>query len=114
MTSGRLHMNSLMNTGQTMVGHSHIAMGPPIGHSEAVSSLIEPLGITIRYEPNVEIYEQEEPTEYCYMVLMGAVCGYKLLTNGRRQISALYLRGDFFGLEPGNTHNYSAQAIAES
>jgi CRP/FNR family nitrogen fixation transcriptional regulator len=48
------------------------------------------------------------------MVVSGAVRTYKVLADGRRQICAFHLRGDFFGLEPDNKHAFSAETIVNS
>ena len=58
-------------------------------------------GALIKVERNVEIYGEEEPAEYLYQVLTGAVRTYKVLQDGRRQIGAFHLAGDVFGLEAG-------------
>ncbi len=54
------------------------------------------------YQKEEEIYGEDEPAEYVYQVVQGAVRTYKLLSDGRRQIGAFHLRGDVFGLEFGN------------
>ena len=38
---------------------------------------------------------------------------YKVLNDGRRQIGAFYLPGDIFGLEIGDEHTFSAEAITD-
>ena len=44
-----------------------------------------------------------------------AQCGPpKILNDGRRQIGEFYLPGDVFGLEVGNDHAFSAEAITEA
>jgi CRP/FNR family nitrogen fixation transcriptional regulator len=68
----------------------------------------------MRYERNVEIFGEDEPSEYFYKVVSGAVRGCKILSDGRRQICAFYLPGDAFGLEAGEMHTYSAEAIDEA
>jgi CRP/FNR family transcriptional regulator, nitrogen fixation regulation protein len=39
---------------------------------------------------------------------------YKILRDGRRQIGGFYLPGDIFGLEIGNEHQFSAEAINDA
>lgn len=75
---------------------------------------IELMGATVPFGRNEEIYGEGEPAEYAYKVLRGAVRVYKVLNDGRRQISAFYLPGDIFGLEPGDEHASSADAITNS
>lgn len=69
------------------------------------------LGASMSFERNEEIYGEGEPAEYFYQVATGAVRTYKLLSDGRRQIGAFYLPGDFLGLEAGAEHAFSAEAI---
>ena len=72
------------------------------------------MGAVISYDRNEEIYGEDEPAEFVYMVVRGAVRTYKLLSDGRRQIAAFRLPGDIFGLEVGDTHTFTAEAIADS
>jgi CRP/FNR family transcriptional regulator, nitrogen fixation regulation protein len=39
---------------------------------------------------------------------------YKILDDGRRQIGAFYLPGDIFGLQFGDKHTLSAEAITDA
>ena len=72
------------------------------------------LGAPMSFDRNTEIHGESEPAEYFYQVVTGAVRTYKLLEDGRRQIGAFHLPGDFFGLEAGSEHGFSAEAIVES
>ncbi len=58
-----------------------------------------------------EIYAQGETKGGLYQVEFGAVRIYRLLADGRRQISAFHLAGEIFGLEDGATHHFFAEAI---
>src|SRR3954468_10090167 len=66
------------------------------------------------YNKDEEIYGEDEPSEYVYQVIRGAVRSYKLLNDGRRQIGAFHLPGDTFGLESGATHRLTAEAIVDT
>ena len=66
------------------------------------------------YTKDSEIYGEEEPAEYVYQVISGAVRTFKLLSDGRRQVGAFYLPGDVFGLELGPVHRLGAEAIADT
>ena len=66
------------------------------------------------YKKGTEIYGEKEPAEYVYQVKTGAVRTYKLLTDGRRQIGAFHLVGDIFGLENGNEHRFTAEAVVKT
>jgi len=71
-------------------------------------------GVPIPFERNAEIYGEDESADYVYKVVSGAVRTYKILSDGRRQITAFYLPGDVFGIEPGNVHSGLAEAIEKS
>ena len=77
-------------------------------------SSIEFMGVAMHFGRNVEIYGENEPAEYLYKVISGSVRTYKVLADGRRQIGAFYLPGDIFGLEMGDDHSFSAEAITDS
>lgn len=66
------------------------------------------------YKRDEEIYGEDEPADYVYQVVRGAVRTYKLLSDGRRQIGAFHLPGDVFGLESGQTHRLTAAAIIDT
>lgn len=72
------------------------------------------VGVPMPFQRNTEIFGEEETADYLYMVVEGAVRTYKVLNDGRRQISAFYLPGDIFGLEVGKEHTCSAEAISDS
>lgn len=78
-----------------------------------LAGAFEMLGAPMHFERNVEIYGEGEPAEYFYRVVKGAVRTYKVLQDGRRQIGAFLLPGDFFGLEAGEEHSFSAESIVD-
>ena len=72
------------------------------------------MGAPIRFGRNIEIYGEGEPAEYLYQVISGAVRTYRMLDDGRRQIGAFYLPGDIFGVEAGDEHLSSAEAVSDA
>lgn len=66
------------------------------------------------YGKEEEIYGEDEPAEFVYQVVRGAVRSYKLLSDGRRQIGAFHLPGDVFGLEASSNHRLTAEAIIDT
>ena len=90
-------------------------IGARLEHRPPASQMLfgspELTGIPIAYERNAEIYGEGETAEYVYKVVTGAVRTYKVLNDGRRQINAFHLPGDVFGLEFGDEHTWSAEAI---
>ena len=67
-----------------------------------------------KYGRGTEIFGEAEPADYIYQVIEGAVRSHKLLSDGRRQIGAFHLPGDIFGLENGDFHRFTAEAIADT
>ena len=96
---------------QPVRAKAHIA-APAACHT--VADAFSMLGASMRFERNTEIYGEDEPADYVYKVMSGAVRSYKLLSDGRRQIGAFHLPGDVFGLEAGDEHRFTAEAIADS
>src|SRR5207344_2086136 len=68
----------------------------------------------LAYSKGTEIFAQAKPADYIYQVIEGAVRSHKLLSDGRRQIGAFHLPGDIFGLENGNFHRFTAEAIVDT
>ncbi|MET4222100.1 CRP/FNR family nitrogen fixation transcriptional regulator [Bradyrhizobium sp. LB1.3] len=77
----------------------------------AITGHVGLLATEFSYCKDEEIYGEDEPAEYVYQVVTGAVRSYKLLSDGRRQIGAFHLPGDAFGLESVPTHRLAAEAI---
>ena len=67
-----------------------------------------------RYLKGTKIFGETEPADHIYQVVEGAVRSHKLLSDGRRQIGAFHLRGDIFGLENGDFHRFTAEAIVDT
>ena len=79
----------------------------------SLGNSVEMMGAPMPFSRNAEIYGENEPADYLYKVISGAVRTYKVLSDGRRQIGGFYLPGDIFGLECGEEHSFSAEAISE-
>jgi CRP/FNR family transcriptional regulator, nitrogen fixation regulation protein len=82
--------------------------------SRAVGDSIELLGAPISFARNAEIYGEKEPADSLYKVLSGTVRSCRALIDGRRQVGAFYLPGDTFGLESGDEHVFSAEAVVDA
>jgi CRP/FNR family nitrogen fixation transcriptional regulator len=86
-------------------------------HDRRCSSLAQSMqlmGATMSFARNSEIFGENEPAEYVYMVASGSVRTYKILNDGRRQVGGFYLSGDIFGLDFADAHAFSAEAISDS
>lgn len=72
------------------------------------------IGASTRFARNTEIYAEDDPAEYLYQVISGAVRTCRTLDDGRRQIGSFYLPGDIFDVEASEVHLASAEAIRET
>jgi CRP/FNR family transcriptional regulator, nitrogen fixation regulation protein len=91
--------------------HSKPTSPPILGFNTAEAKIIPS---EFKYSRGTEIYGEAEPADYVYQVIDGAVRSYKLLSDGRRQIGAFHLVGDIFGLENGDIHRFTAEAIVDT
>jgi CRP/FNR family transcriptional regulator, nitrogen fixation regulation protein len=80
----------------------------------ALTSSIEMMGAQMSFNRNAELYGENEPADYLYKVISGTVRTYRVLSDGRRQIGAFYLPGNIFGLESGEKHAFSAEAVTDT
>lgn len=71
-------------------------------------------GTRMRFDRNAEIFGENEPAEYIYRVVSGAVRTMRFSNDGRRQILGFHLPGDVFGVETGDEHSCSAEAVNDA
>ena len=86
-------------------------------HGATISSVTDIMGLMgacMTFARDAEIFAEDEPAEYIYKVVIGAVRFCKLMSDGRRQIGAFYLPGDIFGLETEEAHSFAAESIGHS
>lgn len=72
------------------------------------------IGASTCFARNAEIFTEDDPAEYLYQVISGAVRTCRTLDDGRRQIGSFYLPGDIFDVEASEVHLASAEAIRET
>lgn len=59
-----------------------------------------------------QLFRQGDAVRLVYRLLKGAVVSYRLLSDGRRQVTGFHLPGDFLGLEAGVEHATTAEALS--
>jgi CRP/FNR family transcriptional regulator, nitrogen fixation regulation protein len=107
-----MHMQSVAQANssrQLVAGRGERSLGV-----DALFGSIELIGARMSFSGNAEIYGEEEPADYVYKVVSGAVRVCKLLDDGRRQITAFCLPGEIFGFAVGDVHRFAAEAITDS
>jgi len=65
----------------------------------------------IEFDPHQPIIDEGEAADYLFNVTDGAVKLYKLLPDGRRQITGFLFAGDFLGIAMNEKYAYSAEAL---
>ena len=86
----------------------------PRMENRELGGAMECSGAPMLFRRHAEIYGEGEPADYLYKVVTGVVRTYKVLADGRRHVGGFCLPGDIFGLETGEEHTFSAEAITES
>lgn len=67
-----------------------------------------------RLEPREHVCREGETKHYVYQVEQGAVCLYRSMPDGHRQIMDFAYPGDFVGLGNSERHMLSGQAIGQT
>jgi CRP/FNR family nitrogen fixation transcriptional regulator len=75
---------------------------------------LQGIGTTVRIGKNAALFQEGEAAQHVYKVVSGAVRTCRMLMDGRRQIADFFLPGDFFGLDWQSTHNFTAEALADT
>lgn len=66
---------------------------------------------TLRVEPAQTIFGEGDTADALFNVTSGTVKLYKLLPDGRRQITGFLVSGDFLGLALNESYAYSAETV---
>lgn len=72
------------------------------------------VGATRAFTKDEEIFAEGDRAAFVYKVVSGAVRNSKLLNDGRRHIASFHLPGDFFGIEAGEEHRFTAEALGDA
>ena len=72
---------------------------------------LQGLATQVYFHSGKTIFSESEPADAVYGLSQGVVRLYKLLPDGRRQVLAFALPGDFLGMPLADRHNFSADAI---
>jgi CRP/FNR family transcriptional regulator len=62
-------------------------------------------------EPHIGFVSEGDPAEHLFNITSGMVKVYKLLADGRQQITGFLFQGDFLGLSSNERYAYSAEAV---
>lgn len=65
----------------------------------------------VKAEAGEALFHEGDPNPFVFNVIDGAVKLYRLLPDGRRQITGFLFQGDFLGLGGRNRANFTAEAL---
>jgi CRP/FNR family transcriptional regulator, anaerobic regulatory protein len=74
---------------------------------------LQKLAIQVYFRSGKKLFSEREPADAVFGLSQGVVRLYKRLPDGRRQVLAFALPGDFLGMPFAERHNFSADAIGE-
>lgn len=72
------------------------------------------LGAQMRIEAGQCLFHEGDPTDFVFNLTCGALKLYKLLPDGRRQVTGFLAPGEFLGITFGEEHAFTAEAIEAS
>ncbi len=72
------------------------------------------ISVTRRYSAGETVINEGSAANSGYNLISGHVKLYKLLSDGRRQITGFLVPGDFIGISASELYSYSAEAIDET
>ena len=81
--------------------------------TDALGDVMAQMGLRMSFARDEEIFGQDEDADLVYRITHGAVRTTRLMSDGRRQIGEFYFAGELFGLEHGEVHKFSAEALSD-
>lgn len=90
---------------------AHAAPAPPERCELCEAFAIASSSVRAPLAAGEEIFRQGDRASFVYRVLKGAVISYRLLNDGRRQVTEFHVAGDFLGLEAGLEYRTTAEAL---
>ncbi len=87
----------------------HLAICAALNEEELqeLSSIVK----TVSLGAHDTVLSEGDPADYLYNVTAGVLQLYKLLPDGRRQITGFLFAGDFVGIALNDAYAYSAEAV---
>lgn len=74
---------------------------------------LSPIGIVMRLNPKDTLFWEGDPVDDIFQIVRGVACLYKLLPDGRRQVSRFCHAGDIVGLTTEDCYPYTADALSD-
>ncbi len=107
-TQAERHAPHLAHPCDTCAARDYAACAPlNADEQKRLTSIMQVVGIA----PHEVVFDEAEPADHVFNVKEGAVKIFKLLADGRRQITGFLFPGDFLGLTHNDSYAYSAEAL---
>jgi CRP/FNR family transcriptional regulator len=90
----------------------HLTVCAPLDDAEVaeVSTIVS----SVELGPGDPLFDEGEPAGSVYNVTAGTVKVYKLLADGRRQVTGFLFPGDVLGLANDDSYAYSAESVTHT
>jgi len=90
----------------------HLAICSALSHDEL--QYLAAIVSTVTLDADQPLFDEGQPAQHVYIVTSGAMRLYKLLPDGRRQVTGFLFVSDFLGLANGENYAYGAEAVADA
>ncbi len=80
----------------------------------AALAAVDAIATRHTYESGRNIFDEGEASDHLFNVTQGTIRIYKLLADGRRQVTGFLFAGDFLGLASEAAYAYSAETVTET
>lgn len=71
-------------------------------------------GPTVAVDAKQPLFHEGDPADVVLNLISGSAKVYKLLPDGRRQVTGFLFPGDFLGFEEGDEHGFTAETLERS
>jgi len=90
----------------------HLTVCAPLDDAEVQE--VSTIASSVELSPGDPLFDEGEPAASVYNVTAGTMKVYKLLADGRRQVTGFLFPGDFLGLANNDCYAYSAEAVTHT
>ena len=106
---------------QAPLAHGHPCFGCEV-RTQAVCGVLDcdklaglrRLGTKFRLSPGQPLFHEGDPASRVFTLTKGSLKLYKLLPDGRRQVTGFMHPGDFLGISVDDEHAFTAEALESS
>ena len=90
----------------------HLTVCAPLDEQEVQE--VAAISQNVEMSPGDPLFDEGERADQVYNVTAGTMKVYKLLSDGRRQVTGFLFPGDFLGLANNDSYAYSAEAVTHA